>query len=128
MSRKFRICLIDDDVILLGALASGLREAGYIVFTAPGAAAGLDVVTREGADVIVTDMRMPGTSGSELIQQARSNWPGMIIIAMSGLGSIDGAPVVDLALARGASAFIHKPLRVAELIHVLNELAAKTTA
>lgn len=125
MNEQLRICVIDDDVILLKALATGLREAGCLVRTAPGAAAGLDLVERDGADVIVTDMNMPGTSGAELIAEARARWPTMPIIAMTGLGTIDGVSALEVAQMRGASTLLHKPLRVANL---LAAIAPLTTA
>jgi CheY-like chemotaxis protein len=124
-----RICLIDDDVIVLDAMAVGLRDAGYAVLTAPGAAAGLDLIQRGGADAIVTDMNMPGTSGAELIAEARSSWPDMPIIAMSGSISAEGASMLDAARRLGADALLLKPFRIAQLKEVLDQtLAAKQAA
>ena len=124
-----RICLIDDDVIVLEAMAMGLREAGYAVLTAPGAAAGLDLIQRGGADIIVTDMNMPGTSGAQLIAQARASWPDMPIIAISGSSSGDGESMLDAAAALGADALLPKPFRIADLKSVLDRvLAAKQAA
>jgi CheY-like chemotaxis protein len=117
-----RICLIDDDVILLDATALGLREAGYAVLTAPGAAAGLDLVQRGGADIIVTDINMPGTSGGELIAQARASWPDLPIIAISGSNTADGESMLDAARALGADALLSKPFRIAQLKDMLNRV------
>jgi CheY-like chemotaxis protein len=123
-----RICLIDDDVIALDATALGLREAGYAVLTAPGAAAGLDLIQRGGADVIVTDMNMPGTSGGELIVQARASWPDMPIIAISGSNTADGETMLDAALAIGADALLSKPFRIAQLKDVLDRVSSEKMA
>jgi DNA-binding response OmpR family regulator len=120
-----RICLIDDDVMVLDATATGLREAGYAVLTAPGAAAGLDLVQRSGADVIITDMNMPGTSGAELIAEARASWPDMPIIAISGSLTADGGSMLDVARALGADALLPKPFRVAHLKDVLEQVFAR---
>ena len=123
-----RICLIDDDVIVLDATALGLRDAGYAVLTAPGAAAGLDLIQRGGADVIVTDMNMPGTSGAQLIAQARASWPDIPIVAMSGSITADGESMLDAARALGANALLTKPFRLAQLKEVLDQvLASKQT-
>jgi DNA-binding response OmpR family regulator len=123
-----RICLIDDDVMVLEAMAIGLRDAGYAVLTAPGAAAGLDLIQRGGADIIVTDMNMPGTSGAQLIAQARASWPDMPIIAMSGSISADGASMLDAAAALGADALLPKPFRIADLKGVLDRVLAARQA
>jgi CheY-like chemotaxis protein len=121
-----RICLIDDDVIVLEAMALALREAGYAVLTAPGAAAGVDLILRSGADAIVTDMNMPGTSGAQLISEVRASWPDIPIIAMSGSIAADGASMLDVARGLGADALLSKPFRIAQLKELLNQvLAAK---
>lgn len=125
MSKSTRICLIDDDVIVLEAMALGLRDAGYEVATAPGAAAGLDTVKRTGADAIVTDMNMPGTSGAQLIAEARALWPNMPIVAISGSSSEDGVSMLDAARALGADALLPKPFRVAQLKQMLDGLLAQ---
>jgi DNA-binding response OmpR family regulator len=119
-----RICLIDDDVMVLDATAVGLRDAGYLVLTAPGAAAGLDLIQRTGADAIITDMNMPGTSGAQLIAEARASWPTMPIIAISGSVTADGGSMLDEARALGADALLSKPFRIAHLKTVLDQLLA----
>jgi DNA-binding NtrC family response regulator len=100
MMESARICLIDDDIYVRDSLALGLREAGDVVPAAPSAVSGLDFVRRHGADAIVTDMRMPGTTGAELIAQAGAAWPLIAIIAISGAGAIDGRDVADLVRER----------------------------
>jgi DNA-binding response OmpR family regulator len=116
-----RICLIDDDVTVLDALALGLRDAGYEVSTAAGAAAGLDTIAHGGIDAIVTDMNMPGLSGAQLVAEARTRWPHLPIIIMSGESQLDGRKVVDVARALGADAIIRKPFRARELDLLLQD-------
>jgi DNA-binding response OmpR family regulator len=123
-----RICLIDDDIAMLDATALALRQAGYFVLTAPGAAAGLDMVAREGADAIVTDMNMPGTSGAQLISEARAKWPDLPIIAISGSITAEGQSMLDLARALGADALLPKPFRGRELSEVLQRTLARRSA
>jgi len=120
-----RICLIDDDIRVLDPTAAGLREAGYLVSTAPGAAAGLDLIRRLGADLVITDMNMPGTSGAQLITEARARWPDLPIIAISGSIDANGETMLDLARALGASALLPKPFRIAHLKTVLDQVLAQ---
>ena len=116
-----RICLIDDDVLVLESLAMGLREAGYEVSTATGAAAGLDIVAHGGVDAVVTDMKMPGATGAQLIAEARARWLHLPIIAISGVTEINGKSVIDTARALGADAMLPKPFRIRDLDDVLRE-------
>jgi CheY-like chemotaxis protein len=128
VSKAARICLIDDEVTLLDAAALSLRDAGYEVWTAPGAAAGLDMIDRTQIDAIVTDMNMPGTSGAQLIAEARARWPDLPIVAISGSHTAEGQSMLDQARALGADALVAKPFRAAALREVLQSLlAAKQT-
>jgi CheY-like chemotaxis protein len=121
MSRG-RVCVIDDDSFIRDALILGLTDGGYDVLSAPGAAAGLDLVSRQGADAIVTDLNMPGTSGAQLIAEARANWPELPIVAISG-EVISGA--ADAARTLGADAFLQKPFSARSLILLLEDLRAQ---
>jgi CheY-like chemotaxis protein len=123
--KRARICLIDDEVIVLDAIAYGLRDAGYEVLTAPGAAAGLDLIARTPIDAIITDMNMPGASGAQLIAEARSRWPDLPIIAISGSHTAEGESLLDQARALGADALAPKPLRAAALREVLDRVLAQ---
>jgi DNA-binding response OmpR family regulator len=125
MSKPARICVIDDEVVVLDATAYGLREAGYEVLTAPGAAAGLDIIDRIDIDAVVTDMNMPGTSGAQLIAEARARWPDLPIIAISGSHTAEGQSMLDSARALGANALVAKPFRADALREVLESVLAQ---
>jgi DNA-binding response OmpR family regulator len=125
VNRTTRICVIDDEIVVLNATALGLRDAGYEVLTAPGAAAGLDIIERNAIDVIITDMNMPGTSGAQLISEARAKWPGMPIIAISGSHTAEGQSMLDHARALGADALLPKPFRATALKDVVDRVLAR---
>lgn len=124
MNAPVRICLIDDDVLVRDALSLGLRDAGYDVVTAPGAAAGLDISQRAGVDAIVTDMNMPGAGGAQLIAEARAQWPAMAIVAISGAAVIDGRTVADVARELGADEALVKPFRARHLAEAIERARA----
>lgn len=119
-----RVCLIDDDIFVLDALSLGLKDMGFEVFTAPGAPAGLDLAQREMIDVLVTDMNMPGTSGAQLIIEARATWPSLPIIAISGAGVINGRPVAEVARDFGADEALVKPFRARQLSEAIERVRA----
>jgi CheY-like chemotaxis protein len=117
-----RVCLIDDDIYVRDAMALGLSDAGFEVVTAPGVAAGLDIVQREGADVIVTDMHMPGTDGAALIAEARVRWPHIPVVAITGTMTFSGEDIDVAAKRVGVDALLVKPFRASELAQVLERL------
>ena len=122
MTMRARLCLIDDDTFVRDAMALGLGDAGFEVITAPGAAAGLDVLDREHIDVVITDMNMPGTGGAQFIPEARARWPQMPIVAISGAAVIDGRNTADVARALGADATLIKPFRARELAALIERV------
>jgi DNA-binding response OmpR family regulator len=122
MPTRARICLIDDDIFVRDAMALGLGDAGFDVITAPGAAAGFDIASREHIDAIITDMNMPGTGGAQFIPEARSRWPDIPIIAISGAAVIDGRNTADMARELGADATLIKPFRARELAALINQV------
>lgn len=122
MTKRARLCLIDDDTFVRDAMALGLGDAGFEVITAPGAAAGLDVLDREHIDVVITDMNMPGTGGAQFIPEARARWPQMPIVAISGAAVIDGRNTADVARALGADATLIKPFRARELAALIERV------
>ncbi|MEQ1492948.1 MAG: response regulator [Terricaulis sp.] len=116
--------MIDDDIFVRDAMALGLSDAGFDVVTAPGAAAGFDIASREVVQAIITDMNMPGTGGAQFISEARARWPDIPIIAISGAPAIDGRNTSDVARELGADATLIKPFRARELAALINRVIA----
>ena len=110
-------------------MALGLGDAGFDVVTAPGAAAGFDIVSREDFQAVITDMNMPGAGGAQFISEARGRWPDMPIIAISGAATLSGRNTADVARELGADATLIKPFRARELAALIDRvLAARTSA
>lgn len=124
MTARTRVCLVDDDIFVRDALALGLSDAGYEVLSAPGAAAGFDIVRRAEIDAVVTDMNMPGTDGAQFITELRALHPGLPIIAISGAATIDGRGTAEVAAELGASTTLIKPFRARELASALDNILA----
>ena len=119
MTARTRVCLVDDDIFVRDALALGLSDAGFEVLTAPGAAAGFDIVQRGSIDAIVTDMNMPGTHGAQFIAEVRAQWPALPIVAISGAATLDGRATEEIAAELGANKTMIKPFRARELATTL---------
>ncbi len=106
-----KILLCDDEDTLLRSLGRILRTAGHEVVTADGPS-GFAKLQQERFDMVLTDIRMPGKNGFEILQIARANSPGMPVIAMSGSAEI---PDAVKAMHAGARDFLIKPFDVQTL-------------
>ena len=106
-----KILLCDDEDTLLRSLGRILRTAGHEVVTADGPS-GFAKLQQERFDMVLTDIRMPGKNGFEILQVARAKAPGMPVIAMSGSAEI---PDAVKAMHAGARDFLIKPFDVQTL-------------
>src|SRR5436305_1075779 len=113
-----RVLIVDDDPALLEALPHTLRlrMAGVAVDTADSAAAALDRIAVQDYDAIVTDIKMPGMDGLELLAEIRMRRPDTPTLMITGHGEHE--LVVD-ALRGGAYDFIPKPIDRDYLVAVL---------
>src|SRR5213082_1214594 len=104
-----RVLIVDDDPALLQALpqALRLRMDGVTVDTADSAAAALEQIDARDYDAIVTDIKMPGMDGLELLAEIRTHRPDTPILMITGYGELD---LVVQALRAGAYDFIRKPI------------------
>jgi putative nucleotidyltransferase with HDIG domain len=86
MSTRLRILFVDDEASILDGLRRLLRPLRdeWEVFTANGGLEALALLEREPLDVIVTDMRMPGIDGAQLLEAVRKQHPHMVRIVLSG--------------------------------------------
>jgi CheY-like chemotaxis protein len=100
------ILLVDDNKLGLAARKALLEEQGYRVTTAASGEAALELFRAGSFDLVVTDFRMPGMNGIELIQHIRAERPGVPIILISGytetLGLNEKATGADAVLAKSA--------------------------
>jgi diguanylate cyclase (GGDEF)-like protein/PAS domain S-box-containing protein len=101
------LLLVDDEPSILNALKRLLRREGYTVLTAEGGEAALEILATHPAQVIVSDQRMPGMSGVELLSRVRELYPDTRRIILSGYSDIS---TLSDAINRGAVwKFIAKP-------------------
>jgi len=106
------ILLIDDEQEILDTVGVLLRRLGYEVNTATNGAEGLERFDREGADIIISDVMMPGIDGLGVLRGLRERGADVEVILVTGVDTMDTA--VE-ALRQGAFDFFTKPVRIAEL-------------
>ncbi|MGA2369628.1 MAG: response regulator [Candidatus Korobacteraceae bacterium] len=94
---KPQILVVDDEACIRESLGMLLTSVGYDVAIAENGASAISHLDRTVADLIVTDINMPGMSGMELISHVRSRHPATLIVAMSGDYQGDSVPAGIIA-------------------------------
>lgn len=117
-SFSFRILYVDDDVRLGGLYAELLRSRGYEVHFAHGGFAALAALRQSLPDLVISDLRMPGMSGLELLAVIRQRFPGLPLLAVSGDDGLAAAALTaDAAIGRAEAPGQKVYELVARLLH-----------
>ncbi len=103
---KAKILVIDDDEVIREGLRRVLESRGYPVTTAPSGAQGLERLSQQDFSMVITDLKMPGMSGHEVLRQIGILHPGLPIIMITGYSTVETA--VE-AMKNGAADYIAKP-------------------
>lgn len=109
---KFTILVIDDEKNIREGLAADFEMDGYNVKIAANGDEGLEYLAKGDIDLVITDLRMPGTSGEDVLKKVTREMPGIPVIVLTGHGSIDAAVS---AMQNGAYDFLTKPLNLEHL-------------
>jgi DNA-binding NtrC family response regulator len=110
------LLLVDDEEALRQVVAERLQEHGFAVEQAASGEQALERLARFAFDILLTDMRLPGIGGRDVLQSALERYPDLIAIIITGYGTVKDA--VD-AIKQGAADFISKPFQFDELLHVI---------
>ncbi len=103
-----KLLLIDDEPDILRVLSMSLKADGYQVVSAPNGAEGIAIFEKEKPDIVITDIKMPGMDGIEVLKRVKALNADTEVIIITGHGDIENA--IE-ALKHGASDFINKPVR-----------------
>jgi DNA-binding NtrC family response regulator len=109
--QSVRILLVEDEAFLREVAAESLNEAGYQVIAAEDGDAGMKMLQSDTPiDVLVSDIRLPGSSGYELAEAGRALRPNMKLILMTGY-----APGLPANLEQAVFRVLQKPFRIDSL-------------
>lgn len=102
-----RVLVVDDEESLRRVTQLKLQQAGYEATTASDGAQALELLDRHPQDLIITDLKMPGMSGMDLLRSVKEDYPEVIVIVVTAFGTIESA--VE-AMRLGAHDYIIKPV------------------
>ena len=111
-SHKERVLVVDDEEGVRNMVRESLSFLGISCSTASNAEEALEIIQREPFDLILSDIRMPGMDGLELLQRIKEDHPDVHVIIMTGY--VEEYSFIDVIKA-GANDFILKPFRIKEL-------------
>jgi len=120
MNASTRILLIEDDPGITDTLQRVLTHEGHNVVVEPRGDAGLTRATQESFDVVISDLKLPGVSGLEIVRQLHERQPRLPIILVTAFGTTDTA--IE-AMKLGAYDYLLKPFDIPHLLKLVGEAA-----
>jgi len=117
-----RLLIVDDEEIALRNLQHVMEKEGYQVTATQSGAAAVALLKKQGFDVVLTDLRMEGVDGMDVLKRCRELQPETEVIFITGYATAESAVQ---ALKHGAFYYIAKPFRLDEVRKVVAEALAK---
>jgi len=117
--KRKKLLIIDDDALVRRSIAVYLADSGFDVYEEGEANQLCEAIKKYDPDLVITDLRMPGADGLQVLKQIRQHQPDLPVIIVSGAGSL--GDVVQV-LRLGASDYLVKPvLDIEVLVHAINK-------
>jgi two-component system response regulator AtoC len=116
------VLVVDDDAAVGTVLAAILKQAGMACTNALSGAQALEALEKRPFDAVVTDLRMPGMDGMDLLAKITDAWPETPVVMLTAHGTVDLA--VE-AMKRGAADFAQKPFDREEILFVIEKAIAR---
>ncbi|MBI1755926.1 MAG: sigma-54-dependent Fis family transcriptional regulator [Fimbriimonas ginsengisoli] len=106
MTPKRKLLIVDDEPSIRRILEVAFTKDGFAVSVAEDATEALRLLTSEKADLVITDVTMPGKSGHEFLKQVKERWPELPVVVITAYGTI---PQAVQAIRDGAHEYVTKP-------------------
>jgi DNA-binding response OmpR family regulator len=121
-SETFRLLIAEDDDSLRDILQDVLQKPNRIIQAYKDGQEAIQALRQSPFDIVITDLRMSGADGLQVLQEAKRSHPHSIVIIMTGYASLDTA---ILAIRGGAYDYIRKPFKIDELEIVVHNACEK---
>ena len=122
MEHKGNILIVDDELNTIKVISAILKKDGYDVQSARTAEEAMDKVLKTSFDAVISDFKLPGMNGIELVEELIKNGHNMPVVMLTAYGTIERA--VE-AMRKGAFNYLVKPVNPDELITVMREASGK---
>ena len=110
---KFKVLIVDDELDFLESLVRRLNKRSISATGVSSGQAALEHLEREGGDVVVLDVKMPGMSGIEVLKQIKQRFPELEVILLTGHASVESGME---GLSLNAFDYLIKPVKIDQLI------------
>ena len=114
-----RILIVEDDEEMRSLLKDFLADEGYEADSARNGSEALLKLAKESFDLVITDIRMPGLTGFDILSAIKKLELGMPVIVITAFG---GEEIFQRSMARGADGYLEKPIYFPRLKHLIHEL------
>lgn len=119
---KARILVVDDEEIVLKSCRRILEEGKHEVFTALSGEEAFELLVKEPIDIVITDVKMPGMDGMEILERIKKEYPDILVIMITGYSTVQSAVQ---AMKLGAFDYIPKPFSPDEVLVVVEKAMEK---
>ncbi|KKM86328.1 hypothetical protein LCGC14_1280080 [marine sediment metagenome] len=116
------ILVVEDEGSMREVLTMLLEGEGYDVTAASDGTEGMDFIEKDIFDLIITDIKMPGATGFEILKKSKDTSPETIVIMITAFGTMESG--VE-AMKLGAYDYIHKPFKIDEIRHIIRNAMDK---
>ena len=122
MALKGRILVVDDEPIVCERLKPALEKVGFYVETYTESQNAIDRLAEEKFDVVVTDIKMKGPDGLDILHFVKQQSPSTQVVIITGFATVDSARE---AMKSGAADFIAKPFKIRQLRDLILRIIEK---
>src|SRR5258706_1462125 len=111
-----RVLVVDDEKVIREILSDFLTMEGYVVRTVEDGSSALRELERRSYNLVISDLKMPGIGGLELLERIAELKANVLTVIMTGFGTVETA--IE-AMKKGAYDYILKPFKIEEVVHVV---------
>jgi DNA-binding NarL/FixJ family response regulator len=121
--QPLKVLIADDHPLMIAGVRRALERSDDIEIAGEAHSGPelMRLVERRRPQVVLTDLRMPGTNGADCIEQIRTTWPDVRVVVLS---ACEDRPSIDAALNAGASAFVVKSINATDIAAVVRQAAS----
>lgn len=116
-----KVLIVDDEMIMRNFLSEALKRKGIDVATAENGQKAFDMLEAGSFDMVITDMKMPGITGMDVVKKVKELSPNTLVIVITAYGTIENA--IE-AMRSGAFDYLIKPFSIENLIAIIEKAQA----